>query len=177
MARRVKTKNTPFYNLVIVILLVLVIAMFSIDTITGFVALGGGETHGSGAQETGNPHYGVIKGYVEYVLRDTDNSVIERSAPTESVHVYFIPADSDVNWSAEIDCEDQISGTLTHVDADDSSDNCTEVDYHTPTLYECEAKLTNGEDVTIHRTNTSMETGNYGCFASKTPVGSYDIYV
>ena len=165
------------YNVAVVILVVLIAALFPFDAMTGFVTLGGGETHGSGGHQKGNPHYGVIKGYVTYVLRDVDNTVIESSAPSESIYVYFVPEGSDVNWSGEIECDDQISGMLTHVDADDAGDFCISVNYHTPTLYECTGKLTNGEDVTLYRTNTSMESGNEGCFASKTPVGSYDIYV
>lgn len=165
------------YNTTAVVLVILIAALFSFDAITGFVALGGGETYGSGEHEKGNPHYGVIKGYVTYVLKDVDATVIESSAPAESVYVYFVPAGLSIDWNGTITCEDQISGTLARVDADDSGDSCTAVNYQTPTLYECEGKLTNGEDVTLYRTSTNTESGNEGCFASKTPVGSYDIYV
>lgn len=178
MAKKSKPKNRKkLVNVVIILLIVVVLSLFSFDALTGFVALGGGETHGAGGQESGNPHYGAIKGYVTYVLRDTDNSVIESSAPTEPLYVYFTPSGADVNWSGTITCDSTINGTLTHVDADDSSGNCTEVNYQTPTLYDCSAVLTNGSAVTIYRTNTSTESGNEGCFASKTPIGSYDIYV
>lgn len=169
--------NVKIYNITAVILVILIAALFSFDAITGFVVLGGGETHGSGEQQKGNPHYGAIKGYVTYVLRDVDNTVIESSAPSESLYVYFAPEGSDIDWDEEIVCDDQISGTLTSVDADDAGGSCTPVNYHTPTLYECTARLTGGEDATIYRTSTSTESGNEGCFASKTPVGSYDIYV
>lgn len=164
------------YNITAVVLVILIAALFSFDAITGFITLGGGETQGSGEQQTGNPYYGVIKGYVTYVLRDVD-TVIESSAPAESIYVYFVPLDSDINWSANITCEDQISGVLTGVDADDSGDSCISVNYQTPTLYECTGKLTNSSDVTLYRASTSTESGNEGCFVSKTPVGSYDIYV
>ncbi len=169
--------NRGIYNITAIVLVVLIAALFSFDAITGFVSLGGGETQGSGEQQKGNPHYGVIKGYVTYVLRDVDETVIESSAPTESVYVYFAPMDSDVDWSASISCDGQISGTLANVDSDDGGSSCTPADYPTPTLYECTGKLASGEDVTVYRTNTSTESGNGGCFASKTPVGSYDIYV
>ncbi len=165
------------YNITAVVLVILIAALFSLDAITGFVTLGGGETQGSGEQQTSNPYYGVIKGYVTYVLRDVDDSIIESSAPAESVYVYFVPLDSDINWSASITCEDQIYGTLTSVDADDGGSACTPVNYQTPTLYECTGKLTSGSDVTLYRAGTSTESGNEGCFVSKTPVGSYDIYV
>lgn len=160
------------------ILIIIVIFLLGISvhgTITGYMA--GGSTHGAGKQQGGNPHYGIVKGYAEWIIRDVDNNIINTETPTESIYVYFIPLNETINWNANISCENQIQGAITNIDADDSGSQCSQTDYQTPTSYSCSATLINETYVIIYRTSTKAEEGNQGCFAAKIPAGDFDIYV
>ncbi len=161
-----------------VIALLSVIALFLAYSLqaspTGFVV--GGGTQGAGEQQKGNPNYGVIKGFLTLVIRDSNNVVINTETPATSYHVYFVPQNEQVNWTATISCDTNIAGTLANVDADDSGNTCAQVNYATPTAKSCSATSTNGTAMTIYRAPTDTTAGNQGCFGAKLPAGNYDIY-
>lgn len=179
MARKKKKEQGTSKKALLAVILLSLALSFIVNMIsfspTGYVTGGGSED--AGEKTKGNPNYGVISGYVTWVIRDSANTVIESSAPTQPVSVYFVPSSLPVNWSAAITCPDTVSGTVTNVDSDSSGSSCATSNYQSPTLNICSASLLNGTSATIYRTNTSTTDGNKGCFASKTPVNSYDIYV
>lgn len=143
---------------------------------TGFATAGGGGTQGAGEQQKGNPNFGVIKGFLTLVIKDSNNAVINSETPSTSHYVYFVPQNEQVNWTATITCNTNINGALSNVDADDSGSVCASTNYASPTASSCSATATNGTAMTIHRTSTDTANGNVGCFAAKLPNGNYDIY-
>ena len=145
-------------------------------TPTGFATASGGGTQNSGEQQKGNPNYGVLKGYLSFVIKDSNNAVIDTEAPGTAQTVYFVAQGENINWTASITCNTEIKGKLKSVDADDAGGTCTSVDYETPTAYSCSATKTDATSTTIYKTSTSIAASNLGCFAAKLPTGNYDIY-
>ncbi len=143
---------------------------------TGFATAGGGGTQNTGEQQKGNPNYGVLKGYLSFVIKDSNNAVIDTEAPSAAQTVYFVAQGENIDWTATVTCSTEIKGKLKNVDSDDASSTCTSVDYETPTAYSCSATATNGTATTVYKTTTSITASNLGCFAAKLPTGNYDIY-
>jgi len=140
---------------------------------TGFAT--GGGTQSSGEQQKGNPNYGVIKGFLNFVIKD-NGVVINTETPSNSNYIYFVKQSEELNWTATITCNTDIKGKVKNTDADDSGTVCTSIDYEDPTAYSCSATKSDGTSTTIYRTNTSVSSNNLGCFAAKIPSGNYDIY-
>jgi len=156
-----------------------VLALFLASTLnaspTGFATADKGGTQGSGEQQKGNPKYGVIKGFLTFVIKD-NGVVINTETPSDSDYIYFVAQNEQINWTQSITCNTEMGGKVKNTDADDAGTACTSVDYESPTAYSCTATKTDGTQTTMYRTNTSIASSNAGCFAAKLPTGNYDIY-
>ena len=159
--------------IIILILLLLVVVK---PGITGNVVAG--DTQAVGKKLKPNSHYGVIKGYVRIVITDNGN-VIDEEEPNSTMNIYFVPTEQIVDWNESITCATPIPGNLNKVDADNNAtdDSCMEKKYSSPTAYGCTAKNQTRDTITIYISTTDNATGNNGCFASKIPSATYDVFV
>ncbi len=170
-----QNNNSVFVLVTVVSILVISGALLFSPAITGFAAVGAGETTALGVTDLINPEYGIVKGAVNYVILDADGHVAERSSPKKDLSLYLAPQDVEIDWSKDITCG-PADGTLSWVDPDDSGGVCWNTNWY-GTTSNCEAMDTSGKNATIYKLNT-FETANNGpgCFAAKIPSGDYNLY-
>lgn len=137
-----------------------------------------GKTNKLDNQEKLNPSRGILKGRVEYTIKD--NNVVVNKEPAPNVTVYFVQAGKQfTNYTKvkQLGNDEAYKGEVDDVDADDSSSDCSSNDYATKRNY-YDLNDNNQEDESNGEFKAyTISTDTKGCYAIKLPVDSYDIYL
>jgi len=165
---------------VVFVALYLVSNYFKVNNeLTGYATnVEGGKTEKLEKQEKLNPSRGILKGRVDYVIKDNNVTVNKEIAP--NIIVYFVQTGKQfTNYTKvkQLGNDEAYKGEIDDVDADDSSSDCSSNDYTTKRNY-YDLNDNNQEDESNGEFKVyTVSTDSKGCYAIKLPVDSYDIYL
>lgn len=137
-------------------------------------AVSEGQVSGGGDKEKANPNKGVLKGTVNYTIKEGETVVNREYA--ENATLYFIEAGDIIsNYSKILASSHPYKQNVVTIDVDGSYTRCSSRDYDTNLNYYDENSNLQEEqsEFSIYNISTDYD----GCYAVKLPKGSYDIYL
>ena len=173
-------RGATLIGLSLVIILSLYLFSFqSLNRLTGYVSgVDGGKTTKIENQEKLNPSKGILKGMVEYTIKD--NNLVVNKEPAPNITLYFVVTGNQfTNYTKvkQLGDDESYKGEIEDIDADDSSSNCSTNDYTTKRNY-YDLNDNNQEDENASEFKVyTVKTDSKGCYAVKLPTGSFDIYL